>query len=228
MARRLYEEWFVHFHVPGCEGQPLVDSLIGPIPQGWEAKPLKLLARIEMGQSPPSNTYNLDGSGLPFHQGVAQFGQYFPNDKVYCLAKGRLARAGDILVSVRAPVGRINLALSDMIIGRGLSAVHPIDAVRALVLDGLRHFFREEDSIGHGTIYKAIGRRELERIMLPVPPTAFASTYCTMSNSRWELIRNLSLQNRNLRTQRDLVLPKLVSGEIDVSEAERDIREAAE
>ena len=227
MARRTYEEWFVHFRVPGCEDLPLVDSPVGQLPHGWEVARLGQVSSIVMGQSPPSNTYNTNGVGLPFHQGVSQFGDYFPTDKVYCTDLGRRADSGDLLVSVRAPVGRINIALSKMIIGRGLSAIRPVSEYSNLVCGRLRNFFKEEDSIGHGTIYKAVGRSEIENILVPMPPAHIAKAFEAFCSDRWALIRNLTLQNRNFLAQRDLVLPKLISGGIDLSEVQ-ELREAAE
>lgn len=109
MAR--LEEWFVHFRAPGCESLPMVDSAIGPVPQRWEVTRLKELASIVMGQSPKSNFYNNKGEGLPFHQGVTDFGEFFPSDRVYCTEINQVGEPGDILISVRAPVGRIDIAL---------------------------------------------------------------------------------------------------------------------
>jgi type I restriction enzyme S subunit len=120
IAQRIYREWFVEFRYPDHENVPLVDSELGPIPHGWTVARLSSLATVVMGQSPPSSAYNRDGIGLPFHQGVGSYGAHFPVHEVYSTVGGRLANNGDILVSVRAPVGRINLADRQMILGRGL------------------------------------------------------------------------------------------------------------
>src|SRR5690606_37193884 len=76
MAQAIYREWFVHFRYPGHEDIPLVDSPLGPIPDGWKVVPLVELANVTMGQSPKSDLYNTDGQGKPFHQGVADFGTH--------------------------------------------------------------------------------------------------------------------------------------------------------
>ena len=123
LAQALYREWFVHFRFPGHEKVRLVDSPLGKIPEGWHHKTLIEMAGITMGQSPKSIYYNLDRKGLPFHQGVRDFGSRFPSHKVYCTVQNRLAEPGDILFSVRAPVGRINIAKDRIIIGRGLAAI---------------------------------------------------------------------------------------------------------
>jgi type I restriction enzyme S subunit len=123
MARNLYREWFVHFRYPGHENTPLIPSPLGDIPKGWEVKKLKDVCRLTMGQSPKSEFYNENGDGQPFHQGVTDFGDRFPSDRLFCTVDGRIAEAGDILFSVRAPVGRMNIADKKLIIGRGLSAI---------------------------------------------------------------------------------------------------------
>src|SRR3546814_8999475 len=91
--------------------------------EGWEAVPLVDVALITMGQSPKSEFYNTDGVGTPFHQGVTDFGSHFPTHRKFCTVDGRSAVEGDILVSVRAPVGRLNLADTTLVIGRGIAAI---------------------------------------------------------------------------------------------------------
>ena len=73
MAQRIYREWFIDFHYPGHGDIALVDSELGPMPEGWSVAALSALATITMGQSPPSSAYNRDGVGLPFHQGVGTY-----------------------------------------------------------------------------------------------------------------------------------------------------------
>ncbi len=120
MAQAIYREWFVHFRYPGHESAKFVESPFGPIPEGWEAKPLDKIAVLTMGQSPPSESYNDEGDGRPFHQGVKDFGTHFPTHRICCSVLGRMASEGDVLISVRAPVGRLNIAPSELTIGRGL------------------------------------------------------------------------------------------------------------
>ncbi|MEM2125996.1 MAG: restriction endonuclease subunit S [Candidatus Methanosuratincola sp.] len=81
------------------------------------------VAEIIMGQSPPGSTYNENGNGLPFYQGVVDFGTRYPTPRVYCSEPTRIAEPGDILFSVRAPIGRINIASERCCIGRGLAAI---------------------------------------------------------------------------------------------------------
>ncbi|MEK5324405.1 restriction endonuclease subunit S [Aeribacillus sp. FSL M8-0254] len=108
MAMTLYKHWFVDFG-PFQDGE-FVESELGMIPKGWKVSSLKEFANILMGQSPKSEFYNRERKGLPFHQGVKDFGIRYPVHTVYCTQELRVAKKGDILLSVRAPVGRINIA----------------------------------------------------------------------------------------------------------------------
>src|SRR5213594_2561165 len=90
---------------------------------GWVREPLRDVADIIMGQSPPSWTYNQEKNGLPFFQGKAEFGEIYPTVKKYCSKPARVAKRNDILMTVRAPVGPVNLSPSECCIGRGLAAI---------------------------------------------------------------------------------------------------------
>ena len=101
---------------------------IGEIPEEWTVRQLgdKDVSTIVMGQSPPSSSYNTSGKGLPFLQGNADFGVLYPTPRVYCTKPLKLSETGDILISVRAPVGELNISSFKCIIGRGLAAVRNV------------------------------------------------------------------------------------------------------
>lgn len=138
IARALFKAWFVDFdpiramsegREPGLS-KPLAellpnsfeDSQLGEIPKGWGVSTVYDEFALTMGQSPPGETYNEDGTGLPFYQGRADFQARFPRRRVFCTAPTRRANAGDTLISVRAPVGAINMAGEVCAIGRGVAA----------------------------------------------------------------------------------------------------------
>ncbi|HET9836398.1 MAG TPA: restriction endonuclease subunit S [Rhodanobacteraceae bacterium] len=132
------------------------------------------IADIVMGQSPPGSSYNETGCGLPFFQGKAEFGEISPIAKKWCNDPKRLAEAGDILMSVRAPVGPTNVASERCCIGRGLAAVR----ANATKIDQgfLRYFLRFSESrlarLGQGSTFAAIGRAEIASLMLRLPSIA--------------------------------------------------------
>ncbi|MBR5970562.1 MAG: restriction endonuclease subunit S [Lachnospiraceae bacterium] len=131
-------------------------------------KALKDIADITMGQSPESSSYNEDRDGLPFFQGNADFGDVYPEERVWCNAPKKIARAGDILISVRAPIGALNYAKEECCIGRGLAAISIKDeAKRTFVFRLLKAKNEELNRKGTGSTFKAIGKNVLEEIMVP-------------------------------------------------------------
>ena len=222
MARTIYREWFVEFRFPGHEQVPMVESELGLIPQGWEVRQLGEMCHVIMGLSPKSEFYNETGDGLSFHQGVTDFGKRFPTDRVYCTIQKRIAQADDILFSVRAPVGRINIADKKIVIGRGLSAIRSKSGNQAFLLQQLKDRFQEEDTMGSGAIFNAIRKADLLEIPLLTPTASVIGKFEEIVSPIFAELANLTLKNTNLGKTRDLLLPKLISGELDVSELDID------
>lgn len=211
-ARQLYREWFVRLRFPGYEHTRITNG----VPEGWEKKTLGNLALITMGQSPESQHYNEDGEGLPFHQGVTDFGERFVTHRIYSTALNRVADAGDILCSVRAPVGRLNVTLDKIVIGRGLSALRRKTGHQSLLLQQLRGHFFKEDLIGGGAIFASVTKKEFAAQELLEPPERLKRAFEAVTVPCHEQLRVLHVQNLQLRAARDLLLPRLMSGEIAV------------
>lgn len=211
-ARLLYREWFVHFRFPGHEHVPLTDGL----PEGWERRTLLDLAEVVMGQSPKSEFYNDTGNGLPFHQGVTDYGFRFVSHRTYSTVVTKIAEAGDILVSVRAPVGRINITRDKIVLGRGLSAIRSRTGHQSFLFYALKNHFYAEDIIGSGAIYAATNKKELEGQELVVPSSALLTEFEAQAATFDRQIANLTSQNEKLAQARDLLLPRLMNGEIAV------------
>ena len=143
------------------------------LPVGWISASLPDFTRIEMGQSPPSTTYNMNGNGLPFFQGKAEFGSLYPEVRKHCSEPNRIAEPGATLLSVRAPVGPTNLARERCCIGRGLAAIHPLDQIpEKFVLWLLRSREPEISEQGTGSTFSAINRKFLHNLSIPLPPLA--------------------------------------------------------
>jgi type I restriction enzyme, S subunit len=217
MARALYCEWFVHFRFAGHKEIKLVDSALGPIPHGWEVKRLKDVCHLTMGQSPKSEFYNETGEGQPFHQGVTNFGDRFPTDRLFCTVEGRIAEAGDILFSVRAPVGRMNIADKKIIIGRGLSAIRHKEGHQALLWEQLRARFTEDDMMGNGAIFAAVTKDDMQGIELLCPPEPLVRDATRHLEPLHAEIGVLVRQTANLLRTRDLLLPRLLSGQANLA-----------
>ena len=130
---------------------------------------LKDICRINMGQSPESSSYNESGDGIPFFQGNADFGERYPITRVWCNAPTKVASSGDILISVRAPIGALNYAKEKCCIGRGLAAITPdLSKVSSeFIYWLLKGKNRELNTKGTGSTFKAIGRKVLEETLVP-------------------------------------------------------------
>jgi type I restriction enzyme, S subunit len=143
----------------------------GELPEGWVANNLAEAAEVVMGQSPPGSTYNENGAGMPFFQGKAEFGALHPSVRKWTTAGKRFAQVGDILMSVRAPVGPTNLADIDCVIGRGLAAIRAREHVdQAFLLWNLRHFEDEIAARGTGTTFDSISGGALRSQNVNIPP----------------------------------------------------------
>lgn len=141
------------------------------LPIGWRVCSLKDIATIIAGQSPPSETYNKNGIGLPFFQGKTDFGVLYPDIRMYCSSPHKIAEYNDILLSVRAPVGPTNLSPAKVCIGRGLTAIRPNAYIE---LKYLLYFFKLiENKLLHsgvGTTFKAITQNDVKAITVPIAP----------------------------------------------------------
>ena len=144
------------------------------LPEGWGWKKLgdPEVCQLIMGQSPKSDTYNTEGIGMPFFQGKTEFGEMYPTVSKYCTAPKKIANVGDILLSVRAPVGPTNIANIDCCIGRGLGAIRPnkSNTLTNYLLYFFRNFELEISQKGKGSTFSAITKKELENTDIPLPP----------------------------------------------------------
>ncbi len=134
-----------------------------------EKVPLEELATIVMGQSPTSDSYNTEGMGVPFYQGSGEFTDKYVGDGMFCTAPTRMAKAGDVLMSVRAPVGTVNITLKDCCIGRGLAAIRSKASAEynEYFLYAFRAMADVLDSMGHGSTVLAINKNELHELLMP-------------------------------------------------------------
>ncbi len=212
LGEEIYREWFVRFRFPDYEKAKFIKGF----PATWKVKRFGDIANFTMGQSPPSESYNESGEGLPFHQGVGTYGHRFPRRITYCNANGRKARKGDILFSVRAPVGRLNIADCDMIIGRGLAAIRHKQGHNSYLLYLLKVVFANEDIIGNGSIFNSVGKDELTRFPVLQPDDELIAEFQSLAANIDHQIEILSRAMENLTRTRDVLLPRLISGKLSV------------
>ena len=226
MAKTLYDYWFVQFDFPDENGKPYRTSggemvwneqLKREIPKGWEVGRLCDIANITMGQSPTGESYNDIGDGLIFYQGRTDFGLRFPTPRMYTTAPTRFAQKGDILLSVRAPVGDLNFAMEDCCIGRGLAALNSkLGSQMHLfyTLTGFQQIFKVMD--GNGTTFGSITKDILFGMAVVIPSDEILKCFDKMVKPIELKIEKCEEEIRELTKLRDWLLPMLMNGQARV------------
>ena len=226
LARLIYDYWFVQFDFPDKNGKPYKtsggkmvynDQLKREIPAGWDAGSLSDIANITMGQSPDGSSYNEERNGVAFYQGSTDFGMRFPSVRQYTTAPTRFAKKGDILMSVRAPVGAVNIANEDCCIGRGLSAMNSkIGSITHLyyIIDYFRHTFENKNSAG--TTFGSITKDELFALPVVIPNDFILHKFEDIAKPIFDKQMVLGKETVELTQQRDQLLPLLMNGQVSV------------
>ncbi len=195
--------------------QMFVDN---PSPE-WEEGTLSDIADITMGQSPSGSSYNEESNGTIFFQGRAEFGFRFPTVRLFTTEPKRMACANDTLMSVRAPVGDLNVAHIDCCIGRGLAAIHSKTNHQSFVLYTMFSLKKQLDVFnGEGTVFGSINRNSLNEMPILIPSDEKLDEFERIVAPMDTAIRNNYDEICRLEQIRDSLLPKLMSGELDVSD----------
>ena len=227
IAKQLYDYWFVQFDFPNEEGKPYKSSggamvwnekLKHEIPQGWSNGVLSDVANITMGQSPDGSSYNEDGEGIIFYQGSTDFGLRFPDIRQYTTSPSRYANKGDILMSVRAPVGALNIANNDCCIGRGLSALSSkIGSMTHLyyLMNDFRLKFEGMNSAG--TTFGSITKDELFSLPVIIPTKSVISEFEQVCEPIFDKQMIIGEEINALTKQRNELLPFLMNGQASVN-----------
>jgi len=222
IAQAIFKEWFVEFNFLDKDGKPykasggkMVDSDLGPIPAGWRVGTLGDEFEIIMGQSPPGTSYNESGDGMVFFQGVAEFGDRFPRERLFTTDPKRIAEQHDVLLSVRAPVGRLNVAPQRLCIGRGLAAIRSeyqsYAIYKMMSLQGRIARFESE-----GSVFGAVTKEGLTNLTVVLPNDEVIQRAERSLAPFDDKIFDNYKQTVTLCDLRDALLPKLMSGELRV------------
>lgn len=217
MAQAIFKNWFVDFE-PFKDGK-FVDSELGMIPEGWKVGRLEDIAEITMGQSPAGNSLNENREGMMFYQGSSDFGFRFPSIRVFTTEPKRLAVANSVLFSVRAPVGDINVAKEECCIGRGVASIKSKSSHDSYLFYTMKSLHKLFDSFdGEGTVFGSINKKTLSAIQILLPSEGIVEQFNDVASSFDNRIRCLSEESSRLSLLRDTLLPRLMSGELEVPE----------
>ena len=205
-AQALFKNWFVDFEPFG-----------GKMPAEWKVGKLSDIAEITMGQSPDGKSYNEDGIGTVFYQGRAEFGTRFPTRRLFTTEPKRIAHKFDTLMSVRAPVGDLNIANEECCIGRGLAAMHSKDDHQSFVHYTVQALRPQLDVFnGEGTVFGCINKDALNNMDIVIPTKEELERFEKIVATLDADIYNRSKENDRLKNIRDTLLQKLMNGEIEV------------
>ena len=195
------------------------------LPMGWEDVTLADVCHVVQGQSPPGETYNAEGMGLPFLQGKAEFGETYPTAVKWCSAPNKIAEPDDVLISIRAPVGPTNLCPERACIGRGLAAARPQGGIPSkFVLYSLRTTEQGLRGNSTGTTFDAIRGDALRSHPLPLPPLAEQRRIVAGIETQFTrldaTVAALRRAQANLKRYRASVLKAACEGRLVPTEAE--------
>ena len=201
-AQALYSDMFIH---NACDQ--------------WTEGVLSDVTDITMGQSPKGDTYNEDGVGTVFFQGRGEFGFRFPTRRLFTTDPKRMAQSNDVLMSVRAPVGDLNVAYEPCCIGRGLGAIRSKDNHQSFVLYTVFSLREKLDMFnGEGTVFGSINRDALNSMPIIIPTKDKMDRFEEIVAPMDAAIRNNYEEICRLEAIRDSLLPRLMSGKLDVSD----------
>jgi type I restriction enzyme S subunit len=209
MAQSLYREWFVHFRFPGHESVKMIDSPLGPIPEGWEVKKLGEYSELTMGLSPKGNTYNSEGHGMPLVNGPVEFSDRFTKAIKWTSAPNKISKEGDLIVCVRgSTTGKHVKSDGVYCLGRGVCS---LSCEHQSFLD---HLFKQELpallAMTNGSTFPSWTGPLLKNHPILVPPLSLIEKFVTLGSKLNSQIQTLDRKNQNLRKTRDLLSPKLL------------------
>jgi len=231
MAKLVYEEWFVKFRFPGHENVKMIPSELGEIPEGWKVQKLEEIANVnelnvKNGEQPTTINY-IDISSVTMGK--------IDETKAITFADApsrarRIVRHGDIIWSTVRPNRKsfslILNPLPNLIASTGFAII----TARNIPYTYLYHALTTDDFVGYltnnatGAAYPAVNTNDFNNANILVPPDVFLNQFHNIVSNIFNLKQNLLDKNQNLRKTRDLLLPKLISGEIDVSDLDIRIR----
>jgi type I restriction enzyme, S subunit len=213
IAQSTFKSWFVNYDgVTEFE-----DSELGKIPKGWRVGNLGDICEIIMGSSPPGKSYNKVGDGIIFFQGKTDYNDFFPTPRMYCTMPKRFAEKNDVLFTVRAPIGSINIAKEKYCIGRGLASLRlkgNHGCFLYFFLKGLEGKWNEFEA--NGTVFGSMNKDDLNGFKLIISPIELRIKFNNIMKPIYNLIWKNNLNHQSLTQTRDALLPKLMSGEIIV------------
>jgi type I restriction enzyme, S subunit len=218
MAQAIYREWFVHYRFPGHEKVEMVDSPLGPIPEGWEVTPFSSVGDFINGYAFKPKHWGDSGKPIvkiaELKNGVTRSTPRYPGEDI---APKYHIQNGDLLFSWSADLDAYIWSGGEALLNQHLFNVVPkVEISRLFLFYALKDRMPDFRSRSQGTTMRHIKRSALDEVKLTVPPSALRSEFDHYVEPIIKQVENLQAKNTNLRRTQDLLLPKLISGEIDL------------
>ena len=228
MAQRIYREWFVRFRFPGHENVSLVPSDLGPIPQGWPTVSFTEISDVLSGGTPKTKEPSYWDGPIPF------FGPTDAPDSFYVLetsksitelglskCNSKLYPAETVFITARGTVGKVAMPAESMAMNQSCYALRGKAGMNQVALFlTLKDCARQLKQKSHGAVFDTITVETFEKLRIVQPPDDLLNDLETLVRPMFGLVLSLLRKNANLRTTRDLLLPKLISGEVSLEAAE--------
>jgi type I restriction enzyme S subunit len=212
MAQAVFKSWFVDFEPWG-----------GVMPEDWREGTLSNIANVIMGQSPDGSSYNEDGIGTVFYQGRTEFGSRFPTRRLFTTQPNRMAVKGDVLMSVRAPVGDLNVAFESCCLGRGLASIQSNSKCQSFIIYTMFALKQQIEIFnGEGTVFGSINKDDLANLPVLIPTDNVIRQFEELVHPMDKAIEANYAESCNIQATRDSLLPRLMSGELSVSDIDPD------
>lgn len=224
IAQAIFKRWFIDFEFPNENGEPyrssggeMVDSELGMIPKGWEVKSFGEVIYLTMGVSPKGSSYNTKGVGIPLINGAADFYNGIIEPKKFTTNPVKMCKKGDLLFCIRATIGNLTYADKEYCIGRGVAALSPIKEIfNEYSYFTLEYGLDKLISNAAGSVIKGLSKEDILLYDVVIPTDKIILRFHLLITNIFSKKQSLSLENNNLSTTRDLLLPKLMTGKIRV------------
>ena len=223
LSQTLFKHWFVDFEFPDEDGNPykssggeMIDSELGEIPPDWKVGVLSDMTEIIMGQSPKSDTYNNNKVGLPLLNGASDFKNINIKPTKYTSAPKKIGHNLDYVFGVRATIGLVTELDGEYAIGRGAGLSKNNEENREFIYEILNQAFTYFERIGSGSVYINISSKDLKQYKLIIPSKQVLMKYHYQLEPIFSELHNRKEQITSLTNLRDTLLPKLMSGELEI------------
>ena len=225
MAQAIYREWFVHFRFPGHEQVPLADSLLGPIPEGWGVVSFTDIADVLSGGTPKTRVSEYWNGSIPFFSPRDVQSSFYVTETERSITElglvncsSQLYPKNTVFITARGTVGTVVMPAVDMAMNQSCYALKGRDGIEQhFVFLAIRSCVDQLRAKAHGAVFDTIIMDTFRTLEVVRPPFALIKRLHSLVSPIFDQVLNLVYRNANLRRTRGLLLPRLISGEVDVA-----------